>query len=355
VLLHNDNIDSGGARFVPTRAWQFWHPFVNISVTCNGCSIVCPRHQAEAYFSPLLAMLDTKARKGVSISREDYSVIVIGGAGLEAGERVLDLTTPLAMAGISIFFITSYWSDYILVPLHARSQVIQALEDRGFIFEAEPSGEAGYMVNPASPLLHPRHRNSSSSSSFDFPVSPGTPPPASVSELQTKTFKTLAKSNVAPSVTDGLELVTCGAAKDPSAVTEERLKLGFLRCLTAQPVPSFLSITLTGTESASVTLDTELLVLFPEQGEDLLLGKDGPPQVAITFDLHELPQQSTGIICGVASRLIEGMKGRIGADVFNMSYLSTAKAGHVIVYENELEDAMQALCHRQGEIANGHA
>jgi cellobiose dehydrogenase (acceptor) len=29
--------------------------------------------------------------------------------------------------------------------------------------------------------------------------------------------------------------------------------------------------------------------------------------------------------------------------MFNLSYLSTAKAGHVIVYEHELEDAMAAF------------
>lgn len=56
-----------------------------------------------------------------------------------------------------------------------------------------------------------------------------------------------------------------------------------------------------------------------------------------------LPVESTGIVCGVSSRLIEGMKGRLGREMFNMSYLSTSRAGHVIVYEDELEDAMDAL------------
>ena len=44
-----------------------------------------------------------------------------------------------------IFFITSYWSDFILVPLKSRAVVIHALEDRGFLFEAdldEPDSEA---------------------------------------------------------------------------------------------------------------------------------------------------------------------------------------------------------------------
>lgn len=81
---------------------------------------------------------------------------------------------------------------------------------------------------------------------------------------------------------------------------------------------------------------------------------DGPAQVPVTLDLHSLPLQSTGIVCGVASRLVEGMKGRFGVGMgmsmgmgmaggFEMSYLSTARAGHVVVYEEELEDAMEIL------------
>ena len=36
----------------------------------------------------------------VSISAEDYVVVQVDGEGLDAGQRVLELTTPLAMAGM---------------------------------------------------------------------------------------------------------------------------------------------------------------------------------------------------------------------------------------------------------------
>ncbi|KAK3074833.1 hypothetical protein LTR53_002428 [Teratosphaeriaceae sp. CCFEE 6253] len=347
LLLHNARNGSDGHAVPPSRPWQYWHPFSNVSVTPNECSVVCPRVEAEQLFAPLLHDLSESARRQVSISTDDYAVITITGAGLEAGERVLDLTSPLAMAGISIYFITSYWSDFILVPFKARSKVIRALEERGFVFEAEDDGEAGHMTNPASPIMHPHHRTSSSTSSFDCLPSPVTPPPSNVSELQAKTFKTLRTNNV--SLRPGeVDLVTCAAVKSTTtsakaADPEGKLQLGLLKCLTASPPPSFLSLTLTDTESASLTLDQAILPLFADAGEDLLLGKDGPAQVAITLDLQDLPQESTGIVCGVASRLIEGMKGRVGGEVFNMSYLSTARAGHVIVYRDELEDAMAAL------------
>ena len=344
LLLRNDTLDENGETIKPTRSWHFWHPFVNVSITANECSVVCPRKEADELFTPLLACLDPALRSLVSISIEDYSVILISGEGLEAGQRVLDLTSPLAMAGISIFFITSYWSDFILVPLNARAKVIHALEDRGFIFEAGSEGEAGHMTNPASPSLHGRHRNNSSTSSFEFPTVAGTPPPANVFELQEKTFRTLRKRGVSPTVDRTVELVTCAGVKDTAAnLVTEKLQLGLLRCLTSHPLPKFLSLTLTDSESASLTLEKRLLPMFYNGGEDLLLGKDGPEQVAITLDLSTLPHESTGIVCGVAGKLIEGMKGRMGRELFNMSYLSTAKAGHVIVYEDELDDAIGAL------------
>ena len=161
-------------------------------------------------------------------------------------------------------------------------------------------------------------------------------------------FRLLKLNAISPIVDDQVELVTCAGVKDSTASTsaanfsEGKLQLGLAKCLTAVPPPHFLSITLTDSESASITLEKRLVSNFHNDGEELLLGKDGPEQVPITLDLRDLPLESTGIVCGVASRLTDGMKGRIG-DVFNMSYLSTAKAGHVIVYKDELDDALEAL------------
>lgn len=84
--------------------------------------------------------------------------------------------------------------------------------------------------------------------------------------------------------------------------------------------------------------------------------------VPIMFDLRDLPDESTGIVCGVAGRLMERMyKGcGLGGGGFNMSYLSTAKTGNVIVLEDEVEDALDALREleglaEEGGQVNGHS
>lgn len=98
LLLHNTNLDEDGEPIEPKRPWEFWHPLVNVSIAHNECSIACPRELAVELFAPVIAGLKPELQNGVTISKEDYSVIVIGGEGLEAGQRVLDLSSPLAMA-----------------------------------------------------------------------------------------------------------------------------------------------------------------------------------------------------------------------------------------------------------------
>lgn len=170
-----------------------------------------------------------------------------------------------------IFFITSYWSDFILVPLKARATVIHALEDRGFLFESDSEDPNGFgastMTNPASPLLHPNHRNGSSMSSFDFPPQPpSTPPPATVSELQLRTFALLKTHSITPHVDPDIQLVTCAGIKDStpsSEPTQSILQHALLTTLTSPSAPpTFLSLTLTATDSPSLTLESSLLSLF---------------------------------------------------------------------------------------------
>jgi len=128
----------------------------------------------------------------------------------------------------------------------------------------------------------------------------------------------------------------------------------------------------------SLLLEQRLLRNFPldAQGESVLLGNVDDLFVAITLDLRDLPEESTGIVCGVAGRLVGatsrpdtserggwrigggaggggGSSGHIRHTGFQgsveMSYLSTARAGTVIVTDYELQRAMEALEEPFGE------
>ncbi|KAI4255518.1 MAG: hypothetical protein LQ352_002549 [Teloschistes flavicans] len=315
-----------------SSSWTNRYPFLNISVTPTECSLVCPKSLGKELFGQASAITANRAHAAI-ISSENYVVMSVEGEGLEAGKRVLELTSPLALAGISIFFITTYFSDYVIVPAKSRGQVIRALEDRGFRFEE--SAEA--YVNPAA-----RHdRNKSSTSSFGT-LSPSTPPPTTVDELQVRTFALLKRREIVPKVEADIRLVQCAGRRDnPNSFLADEICLqnGLTKCLVNQP--RFLSLTLTADEPASLLLDKRLVTHF--DANHVLLGNTEDNLVPIMLDLEPLPLEATGIVCGLAGKLA-GREPEGGLQTaIEMSYLSTARTGTVIVPEKDLQHAMEAL------------
>lgn len=122
----------------------------------------------------MIQKLPKDTAKTVSISKESYVVLRVSSPGMEAGSRVVDLTSPLALAGIPIFFITTYYSDFIIVPSKDRQSVVHALLSRGFEC---PEDSNSSFVSPGA-MAHARGLSQES----DGP--PSTPPPSTVAELQ---------------------------------------------------------------------------------------------------------------------------------------------------------------------------
>lgn len=79
-----------------------------MSITPVECSVICSRYVAERFIRPVAEVLNKfhasnkqgKSKTEIQISAEDYVVIQVDGQGLDAGQRVLELTSPLAMAGM---------------------------------------------------------------------------------------------------------------------------------------------------------------------------------------------------------------------------------------------------------------
>ena len=88
-----------------SRSWANRHAFLNVSVTPIECSIVCSTELARQCF-PCGPASPTSTRGplavNATISSEDFVVISVEGEGLEAGQRVLELTSPLALAGMCV-------------------------------------------------------------------------------------------------------------------------------------------------------------------------------------------------------------------------------------------------------------
>jgi len=327
------------------------HGFLNVSVTPIECSVVCHTAWADRVFQPALEKLSKDMQKEVSISKESYMVFSVSSAGMEAGQRVMDLTAPLAMAGIPIFFITTYYTDFILVPTKDHQTVVKALIARGFEFSESDSA----YVAP-TPITHSRASSSSEP--------PSTPPPTNVADLQVRTFAQLRKRKVTPFVEPGLHLVQC-SGKDVAHGDEyssrpqsngngsngthvrsswldnvdSKFYVGLLSSLTMQP--KFLSVTLSQDDAPSLLLDKALLPMFG----DSIAGDTEGELVPIFLDLVNLPLESTGIVCGVAGKLVDEMRllDSNARQESELSYLSTARAGAVILSSEGSALALTAL------------
>ena len=126
----------GSALSVP---WAHMHPFLNISITPIECSIICSRELAQKYFAPVIKR---GPKDGVSISPEDFIAVSVEGEGLEAGQRVLELTSPLAMAGmyvsISSFPIPLGFVDFVADGFQAPSSSSQHTSPITFLCPPSP-------------------------------------------------------------------------------------------------------------------------------------------------------------------------------------------------------------------------
>lgn len=220
------------------------------------------------------------------------------------------------------------------------------------------------------PLLHDRPASGSSTSSdmrHSSNSAPMTPPAKDVPELQIRTFTKLMKNNIEPIVDRKLRLVSCAGTRGADIHTKDRLKDDLMQVLLASASPkakagleingltledrtdlsaTFLSVTLS-TEPVSILMEERLL---PHLGSTLLVSQNEEDILTpITLDLRSLAWQATGIVGGVAGRLSQRNVSyeleELGAEEGDMeiSFLSTAKAGSVLVQANRLDVALRAL------------
>lgn len=275
--------------------------------------------------------------------------------------------------------------------------MVNTLQQQGFAF----SDEAEAYVSQLSPTFtqgtsspnRPPTASSSGSETFRpyFASVPSTPLAKDIPELQIRTFTKLLDNKIDPMVDPGLRLINCAAGRDFTSRDLDKLKNDLLQILLAtngrvgkgskpstnglhmqnfsllpqdaEDTPdfstSFLSLTLTE-EPVSILLE-ERLLSNTRLGSNLLASRDEEEVLLpITLDLRSLGWRATGIVGGVAGRLSQGAISPVSGfelemapdendqemvedEPIEISFLSSAKAGTVIVKANQLRRALNAL------------
>ncbi|ODQ68023.1 hypothetical protein NADFUDRAFT_63512 [Nadsonia fulvescens var. elongata DSM 6958] len=366
--------------------------FITVSITPIETTLICPTELFEELFNDEWFKLVSDLFH-VKVIADHYFPIQVDGDGLnDSGSRVLELASPLSIAQVPIFFISTYFSDFILVPLREKDKVLSALKSKNFqlYFDDEFStisiplmtDSNTALSNTVKPLgfdstpstasvegktfprqnsndLLPQSAGSNRSpfdlhlnlnlgsgvsiiTSSDFPAqtmnqndSSSLPPFQQVTSDQ-QAFTLFSKYDVLPKIDTQTKLLITGARDTYDKVNENAINLSILKTLNNPP--EYFSLTVSsfsGSSEIAFLIDEETAAnQFPR---DSLLGSKTDFFIPISFDLTNLPENSTGIVTGVASRLLNQNEN------IHMSYLSTALTGVVMVAQEDLDDAIMAL------------
>lgn len=326
--------------------------FFNISLTPTCLSIICPQDTTEALFATIIA--DLKDGTGATIEAQEYVCMQIDGEGMSDGSRMLELTQPLAKAGISILFITTYFSDYVLVASEEMKKVRKVLLDKGFSFE-DLNGSfislAGSSKGTSvSHSLRSVHGSPPPTFDFDedFPSEDGHNMESSTGSLADRvaqeqglnTLQFLRRGEIPVTLSRETKLLMVGSRAQLPSYTMTLTKL-FLR----RELPKFFSITQAPETSPSLLLTSDLVEEFDPS---TLLGVEtAQVLIPITLDLSGLHSAAglggCGIVCGVvdelmsrAARSTSSLEQMLTKEELIMSYLSTVVTGNVLIREQDV-------------------
>lgn len=328
--------------------------FFNVSLTPTSLSIICPVVETRSLFAPILAAL--KPTEGATIEEQEFVCMQIDGEGMSDGSRLLELTQPLAQAGVSILFITTYFSDYVLVAAPQMKRVRKVLLDRGFQFDDDLSHS--YLASHGTGFEDARdshaYSNSRSASPEAFEFEAEFEEQEEVEMLSSvesftdrvahdqgiNTLQFLRQGKVPVTLAKNTKLVMVGSR---CQLSEYILPLSRLFLL--PEVPKFFSITHAPQAHPSLLLTKDLVDDFGSQ--NLLGVETAEVLIPIMLDLSNLGPAGVlggcGIVCGVVDELMQraiqkpaSLEQLLSKEDFVMSYLSTVVTGNVLIREQDI-------------------
>ena len=104
------------ASDAPIPAWATAGAFFSITRTAEEVSVVCPQEAVP---------------EGVNCERGWRCLRVAGTIPFSVVGVIASLTTPLAEAGISVFAISTFDTDYLIVKGEVLERAVEVLRQRG--------------------------------------------------------------------------------------------------------------------------------------------------------------------------------------------------------------------------------
>jgi hypothetical protein len=286
--------------------------FFHIAFTPTECTIMCSTSLSYMFEQPLQICREL-GYSDVKLLDDTFLSLQVDGDGcFDNSRRILELTKPLSDNSIPLFFLLSHFNDIVLIPYHLKEKVFTILTNKNFEFpdSVEGDDETNFNVQLAQEV--------------DFRM------------LEDKTFSLFQEARIKPAIHSDMKLLLTGARS--GEVNSTIMKTAKI-LTSASTIPAYFAITRTSINEVS-------LILPKSSKKRRLMGFDvkniiGSTQdviIPISIDFHKLPLDCTGLVAGVASKLLNGIKQLSSEEnLFEMNYFSMARSGIIMIPQENVE------------------
>lgn len=291
--------------------------FFHIAYTPTEVTIICSTRRMATSFAEPLDVCKRLQYNDVELIDQTFLNLQIDSDGSYSNNlRILELTRPLSENGISLFFISSHFSDIVLIPFELKEKVISILTKQNFKFSDISNS---YIVTKSMDEEIPIPLQFEDASK----------------NLETNTFDLFKKSNIKPKINSKVKLLLTGSRS--GEIINTILKSA--QIISSNKVTDYFAITRTSMNEVSLILPKSAKKRS-QMGfnSSNIIGSDQDIIVPISIDLTKLPLDSTGIVAGLASKIINGYK-KFPQELqttFEMNYLSMARSAILMIPQENL-------------------
>ncbi len=283
--------------------------FFHLAFASDEVTLMCSSKLIKKYLGQTLNFCKgcLPKEKQPTLLNEKFLILQVSSDGMNIGKKILELTEPLSLDGISLFFISNFFTDVVLFPVKDKQRVLAILRKM-----------SEQKDDPDAEELHQRQER----------------------DLETKTFNLFGSKQIKPELIATTKLILTGARSGDSANVLRNTAEALSRLDTdidssksddkckSMQFPAHFAITRNTTGEISMMLpQSEAEFRKLNYDKSTIMGSLQDSYCPITIDLSGLPLDLKGIVAGVASKLL-----RLGIN--EMSYLSFGKSGMVLIPDN---------------------
>lgn len=299
--------------------------FFHIAFSPIECTVICSTDVMKKLFRRPLDVCKALNYDDVKLLDKPYlSLFIDCDRSLDNTPAILELTRPLSDNNITLFFLSSHYSNIVLIPYDSEERVINILTKKNFEFSDVSKSFIASNTEANDDIDGSQIADEKSEDTPLYNIS-----------------RFVENGTIVPCINSNVKLLLTGSRS--GKVVDTIMKTS--KIVSERKLPEYFCITRTSFNEVSLILPhsskKRSIMGFDSKN---IIGSVQDIIIPITIDLQKLPLDSTGIVAGLSSKLLEGVKTNTDLyDTFEMSYLSMARSAIMMIPEENLEQVAHIL------------